>query len=46
MLDEADRLYVADFFPERPPGPALRARLRVTSGRTAEAGSWAERAAA
>jgi LuxR family maltose regulon positive regulatory protein len=41
-LDEAGRLYVADFFPNVRPVPALRARLLVTSGRTAEAGSWAD----
>ncbi len=40
-LDEADRLYVGDYFPNVRPVGALRARLLVVLGRSAEAGAWA-----
>jgi len=40
-VDEAGRLYVADFFPNVRPIAALRARLLVALGRSAEAGAWA-----
>ena len=40
LLNEAERLYVSDFFPNVRPVPALRARVRVTQGRMGEARSW------
>jgi LuxR family maltose regulon positive regulatory protein len=40
-LDDADRVYVADFFPNVRPIAALRARLLIAAGRTAEADAWA-----
>ena len=33
LLNEAERLYVGDFFPNVRPVPALRARVRVAAGR-------------
>jgi LuxR family maltose regulon positive regulatory protein len=41
LLNEAERLYVGDFFPNVRPVPALRARVRVTQGELAEALGWA-----
>ena len=41
MVDEADRLYVGDYFPNVRPIAALRARLLIAAGRMAEAGAWA-----
>jgi LuxR family maltose regulon positive regulatory protein len=41
LVDEADRLYVADYFPNVRPVGALRARLLVALGRSAEASAWA-----
>ena len=41
LLDEAERLYVGDFFPNVRPVPALRARVRVTQGELGEALGWA-----
>jgi LuxR family maltose regulon positive regulatory protein len=41
LLNEAERLYVSDFFPNVRPVPALRARVWVAQGRLTEALSWA-----
>ena len=40
LLNEAERLYVGDFFPNVRPVPALRARVWVAQGRWGEARSW------
>jgi len=40
-VDEADRLYVGDYFPNVRPIAALRARLLIAAGRSAEANAWA-----
>jgi ATP/maltotriose-dependent transcriptional regulator MalT/DNA-binding SARP family transcriptional activator len=41
LLNEAERVYVADFFPNVRPVPALRARAWIAQGRLGEALSWA-----
>ena len=41
LLNEADRLYVSDFFPNVRPVPALKARVWVAQGRLGEALGWA-----
>ena len=41
LLNEAERLYVGDFFPNVRPVPALSARLRVAEGEWGEALGWA-----
>ncbi len=41
LLNEAERRYVSDFFPNVRPVPALRARVRVAQGALAEALDWA-----
>jgi LuxR family maltose regulon positive regulatory protein len=41
VLNEAERLYVSDFFPNVRPVPALRARVSVAQGHLGEALSWA-----
>ncbi len=41
LLDEAERVYVGDFFPNVRPVPALRARVWVAQGRLGEALGWA-----
>ena len=41
LLNEAERLYVGDFFPNVRPVPALRARVRVMQGELGEALGWA-----
>jgi LuxR family maltose regulon positive regulatory protein len=41
LLNEAERLYVGDFFPNVRPVPALRARVQVTQGKLGEALGWA-----
>ncbi len=41
LLDEAERRYVSDFFPDVRPIPALRARVRVAQGALGEALGWA-----
>ncbi len=41
LLDEAELRYVADYFPEVRPVPALRARVHARHGRWAEAVAWA-----
>jgi LuxR family maltose regulon positive regulatory protein len=41
LLNEAERLYVGDFFPNVQPVPALRARVRIAQGRLGEALGWA-----
>ena len=40
LLDEAERLYAGDFFPEVRPVPAVRARVWVAQGRLSEALGW------
>ena len=40
LLNEAERLYVGDFFPNVRPVPAMRARVWVAQGRLGEAHSW------
>jgi LuxR family transcriptional regulator, maltose regulon positive regulatory protein len=41
LLNEAERLYVGDFFPNVRPVPALRARVRIAQGEIGEALGWA-----
>ena len=41
LLDEAERLYVSDFFPNVRPVAALKARVWVAQGRLGEALDWA-----
>ncbi len=41
LLDEAERLYVSDFYPNVRPVAALKARMRVAQGRLGEALGWA-----
>jgi LuxR family maltose regulon positive regulatory protein len=41
LLNEAERLYVGDFFPDVRPVPALQARVRVAQGEWGEALGWA-----
>ena len=41
LLNEAEHLYVGDFFPNVRPIPALRARVRVAQGELGEALGWA-----
>ncbi len=41
LLDEAERLYVSDFFPNVRPVPAVRARVWIAQGRLDEALGWA-----
>ena len=41
LLDEAERVYVGDFFPNVRPVPALRARIWIAQGRLGEALGWA-----
>ena len=41
QLDEAERLYVGDFFPEAHPVAAVRARMWISHGRTSDALRWA-----
>ena len=41
LLDEAERVYVGDFFPNVRPVPALRARIWIAQGRLGEAADWA-----
>jgi LuxR family maltose regulon positive regulatory protein len=40
LLNEAERLYVGDFFPNVRPVPALRARVWIAQGRLGEALGW------
>jgi LuxR family transcriptional regulator, maltose regulon positive regulatory protein len=40
LLNEAERLYVSDFFPKVRPVPALRARVWIAQGRLGEALGW------
>ena len=41
LLNEADRLYLGDFFPNVRPVPALRARLQAAHGSVGQALGWA-----
>ncbi len=41
LLNEAERWYVSDFFPNVRPVPALRARVWIGQGRFGEALGWA-----
>ncbi|WP_214467509.1 LuxR C-terminal-related transcriptional regulator [Microbacterium flavescens] len=41
LLDEAERLYTADFFPEVRPIAAMRARAQLAAGMADEARGWA-----
>ncbi len=41
LINEAERLYMGDFFPNVRPVPALRARVRVAQGEWGEALGWA-----
>jgi LuxR family transcriptional regulator, maltose regulon positive regulatory protein len=41
LLDEAERLYVSDFYPNVRPIPALKAHVWVAQGRLGEALGWA-----
>jgi LuxR family maltose regulon positive regulatory protein len=41
LLNEAERLYVSDFFPNVRPVPALMARVWIAQGRLGEALGWA-----
>ena len=41
LLDEAERLYVSDFFPNVRPVAALKTRVWVAQGRLGEALDWA-----
>ena len=40
LLDDAERLYVADFYPKVRPIAALRARVWIDQGRLGEARGW------
>ena len=40
LLDEAERLYVSDFFPDVRPVSAMRARVWITQGRLDDASRW------
>jgi LuxR family transcriptional regulator, maltose regulon positive regulatory protein len=42
FLDEADRVYVGDYFPNVRPVPAVRARLRILRGELTAAVAWAQ----
>ena len=44
LLDDAERVFFADFSPVVTPIPALRARLHIVQGRLAAARTWADRA--
>jgi LuxR family maltose regulon positive regulatory protein len=41
LLNEAERLYVSDYFPNVRPIPAMKTRVWVSQGRLGEARSWA-----
>ena len=41
LLDEAERVYMGDFFPNVRPVAALRARMWIAQGRLGEALGWA-----
>ncbi|MEO6142499.1 MAG: LuxR C-terminal-related transcriptional regulator [Dermatophilaceae bacterium] len=41
LLDEAERVYVSDYFPNVRPIPAMRARVLVAQGALGDALSWA-----
>ena len=41
LLDDAERVYIGDFFPMVRPIPAIRARVLVAQGKEADALAWA-----
>lgn len=41
LLDEAERLYVSEYYPDVRPVPAVRARIWASHGRLADAIQWA-----
>jgi LuxR family maltose regulon positive regulatory protein len=41
LLDEAERLYTSDYFPNVRPIPAMRARVLIRQGRLNDASNWA-----
>ena len=41
LLDEAERVYVGDFFPNVRPVPAMRARVRIKQRKVDDAFAWA-----
>lgn len=43
LLEDAERLYTPDFFPEVRPISALRARMLLAAGRVADATEWVRR---
>jgi LuxR family maltose regulon positive regulatory protein len=45
LLNEAERLYVSDYFPNVRPVPAAKARIWVKQGHLAEARGWARKQA-
>lgn len=45
LLEEAERVYTPDFFPEVRPIAAMRARLAIAAGRLGDAQDWARRRA-
>jgi LuxR family maltose regulon positive regulatory protein len=42
LLDDADRVYVGDYFPNVRPVPAVRARLHIVRGELTAAVAWAQ----
>jgi len=42
LLEEAERLYAGDFFPNVRPVPAVRARVWIAHGRLADAMAWVQ----
>ncbi len=42
LLDEAERLYTSDYFPEVRPIPAMRARIWIRQGNVTQARAWVQ----